>query len=519
MLSLFLLLAPSGNVFALKTPTPTELNVLQSQINTVQALQGNATDPNPLNWTGIVGLDRSILEEGAQIDPDKKKIAAWEQRRQSLKLQQASLCQSLLENTRFAYGIKPNRYSGKIVLPGGFKDTYADYRPRFGEMKQTHEKLNRGGHMIAMGYPGSYAAITWENGDIIVTIDAFKFSPGYLAAVITHETIHYDQITTVGRGNKMSRQAREREAYNTMIGLTNRPIFQLSPMELGVVKDNFHRAMNSTSPSDSSPLLGDSGFYSVDLTLDPNGEEHLLQAMREAKEVAAKQRERIELERQRDHDERLKNAWVALAQRSCANPGSVSQAELDRLPKPYGTDVMDTTPRGLGECGGKVYSMLSYGASAEEIRGMSTPPPKPVDALIPPPPQAARPDPQPQQGAQAQTPFSSVLPGLKNIAVTACLSSGQVPIEKNLTQPDMPFSFWKEMDDKTADSLSSGLGNCEGRLFRRLIELIRAGQGDRITALWVQQTAAAYRNTAGTSPGHAAPPSRSCEDYGNIRCP
>lgn len=248
----------------------------------------------------------------------------------------------------------------------------------------------------------------------------------------------------------------------------------------------------------------------------------LARAMDEARSLIAqaKEQERIQ---NRDHDERLKNLYVGMSLRSCANPGSVTQAELDRLPKPYGTDVMSAMPRGLGECGGMVYSMLSYGATAEEIRVMSLPSVVSVDALVPPPPQAVQPVRRaPAAPVDARTPFSSTLPGLKALSVTACRSRGQVPVDKNLIQPPLPYSSWGEMDEEAAGNLSAGLGNCENRLFRRLIELIRAGQGDRVTAQWVQETAAAYRDASDAAPGYTRPQTGGgdpCRDHGNIRCP
>ena len=78
---------------------------------------------------------------------------------------------------------------------------------------------------------------------------------------------------------------------------------------------------------------------------------------------------------------------------------------------------------------------------------------------------------------------------------------GNGVVDTNVTHPNSPYAFLKNLDDQTADQLSAGLDACENRLFRRLIEVIRAGQGDRISAEWVQETVASYRP--------AAPPDRS----------
>ena len=219
-----------------------------------------------------------------------------------------------------------------------------------------------------------------------------------------------------------------------------------------------------------------------------------------------------------DHDKRLRNTLSILTDRSCANPGSVSQSELDGLPKPHRKDFLSAgaVPLDQRECM-KVYFYLGEGGSdAEEVRRLSTPREKAVE-LYP-----TRPG-QPGGAAPVRphTPFSSAaLPGLKDYAETACRSTSQVPIDKSLTQPYYPFSFDKETDDQAADSLSAGLGNCERQLFRRMIERIRSGEGAQISAQWAQEAAAGYR---AVPPAYAPPQSggRSdpCRDNGNIRCP
>ena len=160
------------------------------------------------------------------------------------------------------------------ALGGTFEshDRGANWKPMFGEMEKSRRKMNKAGHNILMKIPVPYDAITWENGDIIVTIEAFLLSPGYLAAVISHETIHFDQFTTPNLGNKMTSVARERAAYNMMRGLTNRGIFQLSPAELAKIEVNFKHAMKNASSSPNALMAGGSAFYSVDLTVNPNGE-------------------------------------------------------------------------------------------------------------------------------------------------------------------------------------------------------------------------------------------------------
>ena len=105
-----------------------------------------------------------------------------------------------------------------------------------------------------------------------------------------------------------------------------------------------------------------------------------------------------------------------------------------------------------------------------------------------------------------KTPFSAVLPGLKNYAVKACRSSGEVPIDTSLTDPREHFSFMKDLDDRTANRLAADLGDCEGQLFRELIRVIRNGEGRLISSSWVKETVAGYRPPPDTSSGNYTPP-------------
>ena len=250
----------------------------------------------------------------------------------------------------------------------------------------------------------------------------------------------------------------------------------------------------------------------------------LAEALKQARILVERARAQVEIAH-RDHDERLRNTYLDIAQRSCANPGSITQAELDSLAKPHDTSSMGLRDGELSGVCASGYLMLLRGATAEDLRMESSPPQMPADLnpTFPPLPKS------PQMPAQiiAKTPFSSVLPGLRNHAVWACSSSDEVPIDSNLTNPNNPFSFWKEMDDKTANKLAAGLGDCEAKLFRELIRVIRNGEGHLISPGWVKETAAEYRprpiystprrRESQQSPPQSCPP---CVEEGGVRsCP
>lgn len=191
-------------------------------------------------------------------------------------------------------------------------------------------------------------------------------------------------------------------------------------------------------------------------------------------------------EEPREHDKLLKNRLIEIAQRSCATPGSVTQAELSILPKLY--DDPGGLPQGLGDCLW-VYVHLSAGErDAETIRTLSVP----TQAA------AIRPVQQPAV-LNATIPFFPHFPRLKEFAMTACRSSEQVSLAKDLYQPRLPLSFDKGRDDSVANSSSVGLGDCERQLFHKLIEMIRAGQGGQIDGTWVRDMVALYQPVRNTS--------------------
>ena len=56
-------------------------------------------------------------------------------------------------------------------------------------------------------------AATYKDGVTVLFNDAFMHGPGWLAATIYHERIHYELFTTPGVGNRMTRNEREERAW------------------------------------------------------------------------------------------------------------------------------------------------------------------------------------------------------------------------------------------------------------------------------------------------------------------
>lgn len=258
-------------------------------------------------------------------------------------------------------------------------------------------------------------------------------------------------------------------------------------------------------------------------------EEAALESVREeARGLVEQAREQVKIA-QRDHDARLRIALVDLARRSCADPGSVTQAELSALPDFYDDEFRRNTAfaNGLDNCGAMVYLQVSKRMSAEKLRQISTPVVAAPLQRAPPAPQAAPLAPPSPQAAVPSIPFSSVFPGLRDLAASACRSPGSAVVDRHLIHPSHQFSFAQDWEDRSAASLSSGLGDCPRRLFYKLIETIRAGQGEAITELWVRDWAAVYSRSQDTPSFDYSPPTgcipgdnsrRNCIACGNRRC-
>lgn len=227
----------------------------------------------------------------------------------------------------------------------------------------------------------------------------------------------------------------------------------------------------------------------------------LAEALAESRRLIAQARAQVGIDH-REHDERLKRTYVDMAIRSCANPGSVTQAELDSLADPYQENLQTSSglPRGLDDCAIWVYLRLGRGVDAEGIRRHSTPT-APINVNPDPPlPQPAQPIRAPVV-AVPMIPFNSTFPRLKDIAETACASPARAALGTHELQPAFPYSFNENLEDAVAARLSANLGDCPRQLFYKLIEMIRSGKGPAVNSQWLRDMAAQY-----STPVYIAPP-------------
>ncbi len=540
--------ASAQDAFAIKAASSAEIAAIQKQI-----FVGNRMDADVKDAELKVVLAKTARESEGKI-LELKNALAREQDKQSAARTKA------IHMTILAYGLKPASWSGKSVMTST-KDRTITWMPVARESAARQVQSADGALKDVKQDKEDYVGLTYPDGVTALPPKAFEKGPGYLASILLHERTHFEQFTTDGKGNKMSYAEAQKEAYKAQVDngsyffdekndkerATKKGIEGLLATEVIKVDDEIKASIEARKglkglvrrflPPVAPPDIFEAKVHTNAELADISG---LVARARAQADIASREREKreaivrtaAEKSARRDHDEQLKKTIGVLALRSCANPGSVTQAELDGLPRPYDENFFyGKLPSGLEGADGTGYCTEPYfymGRStgdrldAEELRILSTSM-APANAPIPERPIDARPlQPVLPVRVVAQIPFNTVFLGLKAFAVKACGTTNLVPVDKALTAPSRPFFFLKGVDDPITDNLASGLGYCEESLFRRLIDKIRNGHGGEITAQWVHDEAASYRSAAGAPSGYSRPQSDGgdpCRDHDNIRCP
>lgn len=391
---------------------------------------------------------------------------------------------------------------------------------------------------------GVMAARTRGNGVMEFYGQAFS-SPEELAINLYHETSHWVDIAGRSGGFKVGNPPEvsfrtEQHAYERAAAFAKQ--IGANPQRHQDLANQFKLQAKITEDEHltKAQILTDPRFqlwigkrWEGSLAMAPAepdispGDEALLQKMMAAAQANARSRAGEQLKiAHRDHDERLKNTLIDLVQRSCANPGSITQSELDSLPTPfrenffYVNPATGELPEGLGNCAA-LYISLGKGArlDAEEVRRQS--------AAISPDQVARQPVPVVAVPAATQPPppFSTVLASLKEFSVTACREPERVELDSFLFR--LYDHSYRNYDDNLAKDLAINLDQCSRRLFFQMIGIIRAREPRQLSAIdrqWIRTTVAAFLKVPDSSPGYAPPSSgggggRRCEEYGNIRCP
>lgn len=386
-------------------------------------------------------------------------------------------------------------------------------------------------------------AATLADGRVFVlkgTLAQMKNNPGLLAAILYHEARHFDRLSWKDKAGENRGWAgadkEERDiyaagfAYAKTLGLDQTDIDWLDGKYreyAEAVRTGKSIADNSLTPKEEAAWKNH--FEAKQLNLE---DEYAALAndvsVARIRQMAAQKRDKevreIRAAKQRPLDERLRAAKADLSRQSCADPGSVTQVMLDSLPKPYDEVFAAKHPRPLDPCESRIYDLISLGENAgvlyaeadkfrqaridrsirdfqeafdesqrreamrreaEEVLRQSLKPAAPPSGYVPPPP------------------LSHSMPQLRDFAVNACSAPDRIVIER-LLMPYYDHSY-RAYDDRYASELAAGLDPCSGRLFYRLIELLRAGDWRQTDRRWLQDTVAAYSTPQAPSGGNNAP--------------
>ncbi len=476
-------------------PDPATIKTLLDEIGIVGGLK-SAIESNRVSW--------QYASRGDDRDEELGKFEAYLKSKVEFEQGAAKLVKMIQDAYNVAPPLpdgttkKPRGTNGAMDWMGGINTHWA---PRMSPNSDdvVVMKTRAGTHYESVNTDG-LGGVTMPDGQVLISSlllseAIISKNPGEIAQIIYHEGIHFKGLITTGTDTMEQDEVDAYsavEAHDDVFLLT-----QLSPASANRNADELAR-------SKAALMAGKGRRYIVLPEAEKQAKVSLDQQHAEEVDLA---RYYADLKAQvakdkagHESDERLRKGMLALAQRSCDAPGSVSQAEIDALPQPYQPDFIDHGPYPVtqGECVLSVYGYLGKaGATARELTRLSTPPQKPIDLTPLPSIPVAQPVPPP--------PLSDYLPTFKAFAVSACASPEQVSMEVNLYR-SFNLTNWA-YDDMIVKDLKVGMSSCQSLLFQQVIDAIRDHQAIGITREWIRRMVAidTPAPNTGMAPGSTSP--------------
>lgn len=215
---------------ALAAPSPA---IVKPDYDAVIQLTGDMARERRDHSRALAGLQRK--HEQAKRHPGKQEERLnLEFQIYALNSHHASMMDDLLQRTMSLYGIRPSRQRGTVVVPGPFRGAAVRWEPRFGSGALQRTVVTPSGTTIPLQVD-PYEAVIWADGQVEITEEAFR-SPGYLAALLLHESVHFDQYVTPGRGDRFRGLQLELEAHSQSSGRNNAAILGLTADELARIR-------------------------------------------------------------------------------------------------------------------------------------------------------------------------------------------------------------------------------------------------------------------------------------------
>jgi len=181
----------SSSAFGLDTPSDTSVKDIQKQIYAANRMDKQIGDAVALvhraQRAGKSEEEISRLQNGVVREKAKKYTALTK----------------AIHMTIGAYGLEPDKPIGTSVMQST-KGRKLTWLPVAREMEAHEiERLNGSRSEIEQPKEKVYG-ITYPDGITFMDPSAFEHGPGFLASYLLHERIHFEQITTDGKANKLT---------------------------------------------------------------------------------------------------------------------------------------------------------------------------------------------------------------------------------------------------------------------------------------------------------------------------
>jgi hypothetical protein len=477
-------------------PDAATIDRLLVKIEAIQSLNSEIKSAFVV-WSNAKGGSDGALE--------LEKLDAYRNAKAKFDLESASL----IDLIQKAYSVAPTRTSGAVRKPQGtsamdwMDGVGARWKPRLSLDNNDYGTIKtKGGTHYTGVNTAEVAGATLPNGDVVIASSLLASAledknPGIIAETIYHEGRHFTDLITTGWP---SIEQGEVDAYTAVAAKND--VFKLSKAWLDV---------NANALAFNQDRIQSGNERAFVVTAQEEGMIKALFDKQKADEVdMASYYKNLKVQvaqdaADREHDERLLATVAEIAARSCASPGSITQDELNRLPRPAKPEQFCTTencrlPPTLGACGAFLFLEIAGrirdgdALDAAEIRRRSEPiEPGPIRAL-PPPPQAVRPVENPPRIIGVD-PVAETLKNYRRLAALACDSPDSLDadeIRRAVRTPYVPLP--------AAQVAGRDLTGCSRFIYDALVVFSPDGYRGMLTKQWLLDRVGTYRGQPSLPP-------------------
>ncbi len=244
-----------------------------------------------------------------------------------------------------AYGIVPADADGVPIAPAGVSSMPDEERglpivwtPRAQDNDQMRPYWDNHGRQKAASTGHQVFALTGSDGMTVVDQSAFRHGPAFLALILSHELIHFQQYTTPGWGSNLTVAEQEVDAWKrtkgniATLGLAGKAKafaidladYNLKRYESDATQEKMYRwTLGLFGHSQKPALIHEKAQISEARARFDDISRIVAQEISLAREEA-----------RREQDDAAKNAVIRVARLACADVNNVTQQDLDSIPTP-----------------------------------------------------------------------------------------------------------------------------------------------------------------------------------------